>query len=118
MKQDRRKFLRRFAAGTGALAAGIPALAKVKTNEKDNIPSSPDYGVQQFNMCGYAAPKIETVRVGVIGLGMRGSGAVERLSYINGLEIVALCDKLPDRVTAAQKTLEKMGRAKAKEFTG
>ena len=59
-------------------------------------------------MCGYAAPKIETVRIGVVGLGMRGSEAVERLSYIDGLEIVALCDKYPDRVAASQKTLEKM----------
>jgi hypothetical protein len=49
---------------------------------------------------------------------MRGSDAVERLSYIDGVEITALCDKYPDRVTAAQKTLEKMGRAKAKEYSG
>src|SRR5258707_15524912 len=69
-------------------------------------------------MCGYAAPKIETVRVGIIGLGMRGSGAVERLSYIDGLEITALCDKYPDRVTKAQETLTKMGRPKAKEYSG
>ncbi len=61
------KILRRFAAGTGALAAGLPALAKVKTDEEDNIAPSPANDVQQFNMCGYAAPKIETVRVGVIG---------------------------------------------------
>ena len=73
---------------------------------------------QRFNMSGYAAPKIDTVRVGIIGLGMRGSGAVERLGYINGLEIVALCDKYPDRVTKAQKTLEKAGRPKAKEYSG
>jgi hypothetical protein len=29
---------------------------------------------------------------------MRGPGAVERLSFIEGCEIVALCDKHPDRV--------------------
>ncbi len=91
MKQDRRKFLRHIAAGTGALATGLPALAKVKTDEKDLFNDLPaDNGVQQFNMCGYAAPKLETVRVGIVGLGMRGSGAVERLSYIDGLEITAL----------------------------
>jgi predicted dehydrogenase len=48
---------------------------------------------------------------------MRGSEAVERLSYIDGVEIVALCDKYPDRVAAAQKTLERMQRSKAKEFS-
>ena len=118
MQQDRRKFLRHFAAGTGALAAGLPALATVKTDQEDRKKSISDTGIQQFNMSGYAAPKIETVRVGIIGLGMRGGDAVERLSYIEGLEIVALCDKLPDRVTKAQGTLEKMGRPKAKEFSG
>ncbi|TAL42173.1 MAG: acetylgalactosaminidase, partial [Chitinophagaceae bacterium] len=58
------------------------------------------------------------VRIGIVGLGMRGSDAVERLSYIDGVEITALCDKYPDRVGKAQKTLEKMGRPKAKEYSG
>ena len=58
-----------------------------------------------FNMCGYAAPKIETVRIGIIGVGMRGAGAVERLSYIEGATVVALGDKYADRIEKAQKTL-------------
>ncbi len=33
--------------------------------------------VQKFNMSGYAAPALPVVRVGFIGLGDRGSGAVE-----------------------------------------
>ena len=49
---------------------------------------------------------------------MRGSGAVERLSFIEGVEIIALCDKYPDRVTKAQKTLEKRPATKAKEYSG
>jgi predicted dehydrogenase len=116
MKSDRRKFLKQFTLGAGALAS-LPAFASVKTNEETGS-SQFEFQPQRFNMCGYAAPKMETVRIGVVGLGMRGSEAVERLSYIDGVEIVALCDKYPDRVAAAQKTLEKMLRAKAKEFSG
>lgn len=41
-------------------------------------------------------PKLETVRVGFIGLGMRGPGAVERWTHIPGTQIVALCDLLPN----------------------
>src|SRR6266487_3717450 len=116
MKSNSRKFLQQFTIGAGSLLS-MPAFAK---KDREGIPSffSRQYNEQHFNMCGYAAPKIETVRIGIIGLGMRGSEAVRRLSYIDGLEIIALCDKYPDRVAAAQKTLEEMQRPKAKEFTG
>ena len=69
-------------------------------------------------MCGYAAPKLDKVRIGIIGLGMRGPGAVERLSLIDGVEIVALCDKIPDRASAQQKVLLETGRPKAREYSG
>ena len=120
MENNRRKFLRRLAVGGGIMATGLPSFAKVigTTDDQMNRSSEQELQAQRFNMCGYAAPKIETVRVAVVGLGMRGSDAVERLSYIDGLEIVALCDKYPDRVAAAQKTLEKMKRPKAREFSG
>jgi predicted dehydrogenase len=60
---------------------------------------------QTFNMSGYAAPKIETVRIGFIGLGQRGPGAVKRINYIQGVDIKALCDLRPEKVAAAQKIL-------------
>lgn len=71
-----------------------------------------------FNMSGYAAPKIDKVRVAVIGLGMRGPGAVDRLSYIEGAEIVALCDKHADRVAKAQTILTGKGLAAVKSYSG
>src|SRR5207253_1002470 len=115
MKSDRRKFLRQFTIGAGSLAS----LPFVKKNEKEIQSLFINQTEEQhFNMCGYAAPKIETVRIGIVGLGMRGSEAVRRLSYIDGLEIIALCDKYPDRVVTAQKILEDMQRPKAKEYTG
>lgn len=61
---------------------------------------------------------IPTVRVAVIGLGMRGPGAVYRMSQIDGVEIVALCDVLPERTAAVNKQLEKAGKPKALEFSG
>lgn len=120
MSNSRRNFIQKIAIGTGALAAGLPSLARVTGASDDQMERSEAYEKkgQRFNMCGYAAPKLDVVRIGVVGLGMRGSDAVERLSYIDGVEITALCDKYADRVTAAQKTLEKMGRPKAKEYSG
>ncbi|MCH5685826.1 hypothetical protein LWM68_17175 [Niabella sp. W65] len=54
-------------------------------------------------MLAYAAPKIPVVRVGFIGLGMRGPGAVERWTHIPNTKIVALADLRPERVENAQK---------------
>ena len=58
------------------------------------------------------------MRVAFIGLGMRGPGAVERMTHIPGVEIVALCDLLEDRAKSANKILEKAGLPKAQEFFG
>jgi predicted dehydrogenase len=57
-------------------------------------------------MSGYAAPKLETVRIGFIGLGNRGPDAVARMRRIEGVEIKALCDIRPEKVNAVQKSLE------------
>lgn len=56
---------------------------------------------QRFNMHGYAAPKLDTVGVGIIGVGSRGSGAVRRLSRIEGVDIKAISDLEEDRVKSA-----------------
>lgn len=53
-------------------------------------------------MIGLTAPKLEAVRVGFVGLGMRGPGAVERFTYIPGTQIVALCDYEASRAEKCQ----------------
>ena len=57
-------------------------------------------------MSGYAAAKIEKVRIGIIGLGNRGPGHLETMRSIEGVEIRALCDLRPERTLAANKRLE------------
>ena len=46
---------------------------------------------------GLTAPPLEEVRVGFIGVGKRGPGAVKRLSHIQKTRIVAICDVYRDR---------------------
>ncbi|PZX93248.1 glycosyl hydrolase [Flavobacterium aquariorum] len=72
----------------------------------------------QTDVLRMACTPIPTVRVAFIGLGMRGPGAVERMTHIPGVEIVALCDMLEDRTKSANKILVKAGFPKAKEFFG
>ena len=72
----------------------------------------------QTSMLGFAAEPIETVRIGIIGLGMRGQGPLKRMSFIEGAKIVAICDLHADRVEKAQKRLEKYNTPRADEYVG
>ena len=69
-------------------------------------------------MSGFAVAPIKKVRVGVVGLGMRGPGAVHRLAAIPGVEVAALCDLFQDRVDAQQKWLKKSGKPEARSYSG
>ncbi len=61
---------------------------------------------------------IDTVHVGFIGLGNRGSWAVERYTHIKGAKITAICDVVPWKIERAQKYLTDAGLPKAIEYTG
>jgi predicted dehydrogenase len=120
MGTNRRNFLRNISFTTGALATGLTSWAATEENKEDALLRAYEQAAkkQRFNMSGYAAPRIEKVRIGIIGLGQRGPGAVDRLSYIEGVEIKALCDKDPKRATKAQGILQKKGLPAAKEYSG
>ncbi|MFK5856092.1 MAG: Gfo/Idh/MocA family oxidoreductase, partial [Bacteroidota bacterium] len=72
----------------------------------------------QKDVIELACDPIDTVRIGFIGLGMRGSGAVYRYTFMDGVKIVALCDVVPENVTRSQNTLLEKGFPKADEYTG
>ena len=124
MKTNRRKFFQiAGVAGAGAITGGLSSCSQPTTQEVESALSAIKVAAetahpQQFNMCGYAAPKLDKVRIGFIGLGNRGPGAVGRMSKIDGVEIVALCDKDSERVTNAQQILKKNGLPPAKEYGG
>lgn len=99
MKNNRRDFLKRTGlAGLGlagsSLMSGLALAPDLQKSRK-----------QRFNMSGYAAPKIDRVRIGIIGLGNRGPSHLETMRMIEGVEIRALCDLLPERAAAANKRL-------------
>ena len=72
----------------------------------------------QTDVLNLVTPKLDTVRVGIIGLGMRGHGAVERYIHVPGAKIAALCDIRPEMVEKAQKVLDKAGLKRVPQYTG
>ena len=44
------------------------------------------------SMSGFAAPRLRRIRVGVVGVGERGTYALKRLAFVPGVEIAAFCD--------------------------
>ena len=47
------------------------------------------------SMNGFSCAPMKRVRVGVIGLGTRGSEAARRLSTVPGVDVAAICDIRP-----------------------
>ncbi|MDR1951122.1 MAG: Gfo/Idh/MocA family oxidoreductase [Bacteroidales bacterium] len=72
----------------------------------------------QIDVLELRADPIPVVRVAFIGLGMHGPGAVQRMTHMEGVEIVALCDLEQDRVEKVNTMLEGRGFPKALEFYG
>ena len=72
---------------------------------KDNmiVFDEPERIEGQKSVLQLAVDPIPVVRMGFIGLGMRGADAVNRISHIEGVEFKALCDLLPERVASVQE---------------
>jgi len=118
MKSNRRNFLKLGGlAGFSLVGANILKAIESPTskNINSNLDSIRDQAVKQrsqiFNMCGYAAPKLDSIRVGFIGLGNRGPSHVSNLSLIEGVDIKALCDILPEKAEKTKKSIEGAGFA-------
>ena len=78
----------------------------------------PERPAGQEHVLGLVTEPLDTVRVGFVGLGMRGPGAVYRFTHIPGVKIVALCDVEADRVSSAQNILMEAGLPEAAAYSG
>jgi glycosyl hydrolase family 109/GFO/IDH/MocA oxidoreductase family protein len=106
MKDNRRNFLKlSFWAGLGVANTKVSGAF---TTGNFSIDEYKRTSGQRFNMSGYAAPKLETVRVGFIGLGMRGPTHLKNLTKLEGIEVKALCDVRSDKALTAKRMLDRI----------
>ncbi|MDB5002600.1 MAG: oxidoreductase domain protein [Mucilaginibacter sp.] len=107
MENKRRNFLKLTGlAGFGVFGSGIlKGFAKDMPGKAESTSELTGYK-QQFNMSGYAAPKLDTVRIGFIGLGQRGPGHLNNMTKLEGVKINGLCDIRESSVKKAAKLLD------------
>ncbi len=92
---NRRKFLKT------AMVAGA-AMSGAATQ----VDAGFGFNFKNQTAVGLTAEKIENVRIGVIGVGNRGSGAVRRLAKVPGCEITAICDIRVNKAEAAKASIK------------
>jgi len=119
MSTDRRSFLKLSGlAGLGILSNKVSASPlEEQSNYHQILRESQQSYKPIFNMSGYAAPALSTVRTGFVGVGNRGSAAVYRLSMIEGVSIKGICDIRDEKAQAAKKRIVTTGH-EAKIYSG
>lgn len=113
MKSKRRDFLK-LTGMAGIGLAGSELMKDYLSETGQNYPKGIEKRwqkyeksyLQRFNMSGYAAPPIDIVRIGIIGMGQRGPAHMITMSKIEKVEIKALCDLRPEKVNSAKKLLK------------
>jgi predicted dehydrogenase len=93
---SRRDFLKLGAAGLGAAVVALGDHAEGAS-------------IQSSSSGLFAAPPLERVRIGFVGVGGMGSVHVANLLAIEGVELRAICDIVEAKVTRAQDLVQKAG---------
>ena len=96
----RRDFLK---IGGAALAAGTIAASEIPADAQASAP--------------FAAPAIEHVRIGFVGIGGQGAGHVENLLRIPGCQVTAVCDIRPERTEWASRQIVEAGHRAPASYT-
>ncbi|GAB6120155.1 Gfo/Idh/MocA family protein [Dysgonomonas termitidis] len=111
-----KKILSLFTIGFLLISCGQQKVKEQSFVIKTDVPARP---AGQTDVLELKTDPLPTVRVAFIGLGMRGPGAVQRMTHIPGVEIVALCDVEQKNTEKVNKMLvEERGFPKAQEFYG
>lgn len=91
---------------------------KTASFEAQELFPEPTREAGQTDVIELRCDPIDTVRIGFIGLGMRGTGSVRRFTFLDNVKIVALCDVVPANIERSQQTLKDRGFPEADAYSG
>lgn len=110
-KLSRREMLRNAAlagVGVGVFGRAVDgAVADVETALETLVAGPP---ANHESMIGVPFPKHETVRVAIIGTGLRGKSVLGEFLKVPGVSINALCDVVEEKALAAKAIVENAGQ--------
>ena len=110
-KYSRRRLINMMGvSGAGIALAGVLAPGAAAAQPPARKPG-------QKSVFGLKHPPMDKVRVGLIGVGGRGSSLLGNLLDLDNVQIKALCDVVPERVEAARRRVVKMGRPEPAGFS-
>jgi hypothetical protein len=102
---DRRELLKIGAAGLGiaALGACTPggtegSTPRIQRTDLGPAPENP-----------FAASPLETVRIGMVGVGLQGTSHVRNFLGVEGCQITAVCDVVPEKAERSARLVEEAG---------
>src|SRR5579863_9723169 len=121
LQVSRRQLLRTGVGLVGATGAGLiaPGLAAggLSSSDAAEFASAAPRGASGETMVGVKFEARDTVRLGVIGVGSRGTGMLENFLAIPHVQVNAICDSVKEHATHAQDMVEKSGGKKPEIYT-
>ena len=109
---QRREFLKT------AAAAGATAIGARMGLAKDTVATNTQQKSESKTMAGHVAKALDRVRVGFIGVGARGSGHVEQMLLIDGVEVKAISDLYQDWAENSAAACVKGGHPRPDLYVG
>src|SRR3712207_6871242 len=109
-KLSRREMLR-HAALAGLGVAGAHTLAEaagMSEGALEALIAGPP--AADRSMIGVPFERRETVRLAVVGTGLRGRGVLREFLNVPGVRVTALCDVVEEKVLQAKALVEKAGQ--------
>ena len=101
---DRRDFIRTAAIAGAGLTLGADRVHAAGIEAPQfTLPGAADDAL-------FRSEPLERVRIGFVGVGHQGTGHVQNFLRIENVDIVAICDIVPEHVQRAQKLVTDAGR--------
>ncbi len=102
----------------GAAGLGLSVLGACARSGEGEGPSVQRTGLGPAPEHPLGAPPMETVRIGMVGVGLQGTSHVRNFLGVEGCRITAVCDIVPEKAERSARLVEEAGHPRPTLYTG